>query len=70
MLFRSGEVVIDPFLGIGSTGYQAITMGRKGWGIELNADYWKCAVGYCEQAANERTVPTLFDLTENERGVA
>ena len=67
---NGGEVVLDPFLGIGSTGYQAITMGRKGWGIELNADYWKCAVGYCEQAANERTVPTLFDLTENERGVA
>lgn len=65
-----GEVVLDPFLGIGSTAYQAITMGRKGWGTELNADYWKCAVGYCEAAANDQEVPTLFDLAETGRGAA
>ncbi len=56
------EVVLDPFNGIGSTVYQALKMGRKGYGIELNEEYWRCAVGYAEQAEAQQNVPTLFDL--------
>lgn len=63
---NKGEVVYDPFLGIGSTAYQAINMGRKGWGTELNEEYWRCAVGYCESAENSVNVPTLFDLSTAE----
>jgi len=59
-----GEVVFDPFAGIGSVPYQALKMERKGWGCELNRDYWKAAVGYCERAAANDSVPTLFDLAE------
>lgn len=66
-----GEIVYDPFAGIGSVPYQAITMGRHGWGSELNADYWKNSIHYCERAEAELTVPTLFDLESmDERGVA
>lgn len=64
-----GEIVFDPFAGIGSVPYQALRMERKGWGCELNKDYWKMAVGYCERAAANDSVPTLFDLaayTEEE----
>lgn len=57
-----GEVVFDPFAGIGSVPYQALRMERKGWGCELNHDYWRMAVGYCERAAAHEQVPTLFDL--------
>lgn len=57
-----GDIVFDPFGGIGSVPYQAIKMGRQGWMTELNAEYWRCGVGYCEQAEAEATVPTLFDL--------
>ena len=57
-----GEIVYDPFLGIGSTAYQAVKMGRHGWGTELNDEYWRCAVGYCEMAENEAAAPTLFDV--------
>jgi hypothetical protein len=39
-------------------------MGRKGWGIELNPDYWKFGVAFCERAEKQMTAPTLFDLTE------
>ena len=56
------EIVLDPFGGIGSTGFQALKMGRRAVLIELNAEYWRCAVGYCEQAEAEQNVPTLFDL--------
>lgn len=61
---NSGEVIYDPFGGIGSVPYQALKMGRHGWMTELNAEYWRCSVGYCEQAEAEATVPTLFDLAE------
>ncbi|WP_265595608.1 DNA methyltransferase [Verrucomicrobium sp. BvORR106] len=65
-----GETVLDPFGGIGSTVYQALQLGRCGVGIELNADYWRCAVAYCQMAEAEQCAPTLFDLTELERGQA
>lgn len=59
-----GEIVFDPFMGIGSTGYQAIRMGRRALGTELNLDYWKDSIGYMEMAEREVDVPTLFDLLE------
>lgn len=59
---NKGDIVFDPFGGIGSVPYQAIKMGRTGWMTELNAEYWRCAVGYCEAAENELRTPTLFDL--------
>ena len=57
-----GELVFDPFMGIGSTGWQAIKMGRHALGTELNTDYWADSVGYMEMAEREVDVPTLFDL--------
>lgn len=59
-----GEIVLDPFLGIGTVAYQAIHMGRIGWGCELSEEYWRCAVGYCEQAELQRSAQTLFDLAD------
>ncbi len=57
-----GEIVADFFAGIHTVPYVAVKMGRTGWGVELNWEYWRCGVGYCEQAEAERTVPTLFDM--------
>lgn len=57
-----GETIYDPFMGIGSTAYQALKMRRKAIGTELNEDYWKCSVGYAEQSESEAFVPTLFDM--------
>ncbi len=34
-----GEVILDPFLGIGSTLKAACALGKKGVGIDLNKDY-------------------------------
>lgn len=63
---NEGDIVLDPFLGIGSTAWQALKMGRHARGIELNAEYWRNAVGYCEAAENEVAVPDLFDLVASE----
>lgn len=59
-----GEIVLDPFNGIGTVCVCAINLGRKAYGIELSHDYWACSVGYCEQAERERKMPTLFDLVK------
>lgn len=61
---NKGDVVLDPFAGIGSVPFQALKMGRRGLGIELSTDYWKQAVHYCQLAEAEATVPTLFQLAE------
>lgn len=59
-----GEIILDPFAGIFTVPYRALHLGRKGWGVELCQDYWRCGVGYCEQAERERDMPTLFDMPE------
>ena len=38
-----GELVLSPFAGIGSEGYQSLLLGRKFVGIELKESYWKTA---------------------------
>ena len=39
-----GEVVLTPFMGIGSEAYMAVKMGRKAVGIELKESYFRQAV--------------------------
>jgi DNA modification methylase len=55
-----GDLVLDPFNGIGSTGYQAVKMGRKYIGIELKPEYAKQAARFLEQA--EGSAASLFDM--------
>lgn len=49
-----GDVVLDPFNGIGSTGYQAIKMDRRYIGIELKPEYAKQAAAFLTEADAER----------------
>ena len=57
-----GEEVFDPFAGIGTVPVRALTLGRRGSGAELNADYFRDAVRYCAAAEAEADIPDLFDL--------
>jgi DNA modification methylase len=45
-----GDLVLDPFNGIGSTGYQSVKMGRKYIGIELKPEYARQAAKFLERA--------------------
>jgi len=63
---NEGETVFDPFMGIGSVAYQALKMGRKALGTELNEEYWRFSVWYAEAVEAEVGLPTLFEMTREE----
>ena len=59
-----GDVVYDPFGGIGTVPLVALKMGRKGRMSELNGDYFRDAVGYLREQENKEDTISLFDLME------
>lgn len=63
---NEGEVVFDPFGGIGTVPYCAIRKRRFGLATELNHDYWRDGLSYLREAESAITAPTLFDLMDVE----
>jgi DNA modification methylase len=61
-----GDIVLDPFNGIGSTGYVALKLNRRYTGIEIKESYWRTSLRYLKQAERLSQQPTLFSLTEEE----
>lgn len=61
MWSKDGDVVLSPFMGIGSEIYEAVRMGRKGIGIELKESYFKQAVENIKAAIDEKNQVGLFD---------
>ena len=53
------DIVFDPFMGIGSTPYVALRMGRRGIGCELKGSYYEQAVANLTNAAKEETMPHI-----------
>lgn len=59
---KPGDVVLSPFMGIGSEGYVALQCGRKFIGTELKESYWRQAVANLTDIESELSEATLFDL--------
>jgi hypothetical protein len=57
-----GETVLDPFGGLMTVPYRAIKLKRRAIACELSPRYFLDGVTYCEAAAREMSMPTLFDL--------
>jgi DNA modification methylase len=55
-----GEVVLTPFMGVGSEVYGAVINGRKGIGVELKPSYYRQAVLNVRDAETKR--PTEQEL--------
>lgn len=59
-----GELVLDPFGGLGTVALEAMKAGRRGYTIELNNGYFRDAVGYLKEYEREDMNISLFDLLE------
>jgi DNA modification methylase len=55
-----GEVVLSPFAGIGSEGYEAVRLGRRYIGVELKPSYAAVAVKNLRAAEHSKAQGTLF----------
>lgn len=50
------EIVLTPFLGIGSEAYEALKLGRRAIGVELKESYYKQAVANCQSVCDDGQV--------------
>jgi DNA modification methylase len=57
-----GDVVLSPFMGIGSEGFMALKAGRKFIGSELKPAYFKHAVSNLIEAQRETASGSLLNL--------
>jgi hypothetical protein len=57
---NEGDSVLSPFMGIGSEGYVAVTMGRKFVGVELKESYYDVACKNLVKAEQELNTKRLF----------
>lgn len=67
MRSNPGDVVLTPFMGVGSEVWSAVTKGRKGIGAELKESYFRQAVRNLENATKlggDNQVSGLFDAIE------
>ena len=55
------DLVLSPFAGIGSEGYESIKAGRRFVGCELKPSYWQTACKNLRRAVEIANLPTLFD---------
>lgn len=56
-----GDIVLTPFMGIGSEAYMAVKMGRRAVGVELKESYFNQAVTNVKSVA-EKDQSDIFDL--------
>jgi adenine-specific DNA methylase len=61
-----GELVYDPFGGLGTVPLRAMKLGRRGYSSELNTSYFFDSVHYLKAMEESLSTPTLFDLTEED----
>jgi DNA modification methylase len=66
-----GEVVLTPFMGVGSEVFSPVSMGRKAIGIELKDSYYKQAILNCKEAERRfresvKQISLLDQIQEDE----
>jgi DNA modification methylase len=57
-----GDIVLTPFMGIGSEAYMAVKMGRKAVGVELKDSYYRQAVANIKNALNNVQMDMLLGV--------
>lgn len=71
-----GDLILDPFCGLGTIPYIAMDFGRgdrskarRAIGIDISEKYFEWASKYCSDKEREIMAPTLFDYLEDELGI-
>ena len=59
-----GDLVFDPFGGLGTVPLRALKAGRRGRSSELDTGYWLDSVKYLEAEERAQDMPSLFDVME------
>jgi hypothetical protein len=67
---NEGDLVFDPFGGLGTVPLRARKLGRRGAMSELNPTSFRDAVMYQRELDQEQATPSLFDLLDIEEGTA
>lgn len=65
-LSESGDIVYDPFGGLGTVAYRAVLKGRHGYTVELSTPYFVDSLAYLHAAEQKASMPSLFDLIDDE----
>ena len=61
---NKGDLVYDPFCGLGTVPYCALEMGRRGQGSELNPGYFMDSTYYLKSMEQKVNSPKLFDFED------
>jgi site-specific DNA-methyltransferase (adenine-specific) len=59
---QEGDVVLDPFIGVGTTALACIKLNRKYIGIEIMKEYYELAKNVVNNAKSEHISPLTFYL--------
>lgn len=68
---NTGEIILDPFMGIGSTAYVALQLGRRTVGFEVKESYCNQAIRNMELAMKQQEateLPLFKDVEWSENG--
>lgn len=63
-----GDLVLSPFAGIGSEGFESVRLGRRFVGIELKPEYYSVAVKNLIEAERKRDENTLLSFIDTSEG--
>jgi hypothetical protein len=56
MWSNPNDVVLSPFMGIGSEGVQSLKLGRRFIGVELKESYWRQSCRYLDECDKQSTL--------------
>ncbi len=54
------DIVLTPFMGIGSEAYMALKLGRRAWGCELKDSYYQQAEKNCKSVVSAEQIKIKF----------
>lgn len=59
---NENDMVLDMFMGVGSTGVAALSLNRRFIGIEIDEEYFKASVKRMEEAVSKSDYPSCTKI--------